>query len=56
MFEELEGRVASEYHKNQWSSIILEAISKAKFDLEAFVKSTPVYRSAILGEKIVEDE
>jgi hypothetical protein len=53
LLRELEGRVVSEYQKNQWSNIILEEIRKGNFDFEDFFKQTQSYREIVLGERFV---
>lgn len=41
--ESLEDKLVEQYHRNQWSTLILTEIAKQQFDLESFVKTLPVF-------------
>lgn len=39
----LKEKVMDEYEKSQWSTFILNTLALKSFDLESFVKDTPLY-------------
>lgn len=44
MMMPLRERLMDEYEKSQWSTFIINALSLKSFDMEGFIKETPLYR------------